>query len=495
MSVDRSSDSLSRWDPSSSSSLYDVRKQPAIQQTAESDKKIEGITGSKDTIEVSLSKEHLKQEAINRLRRPAKFMIAQQGFMRIGKYLFLSLTLPPYLLLYGLPKWVVVEALPALFSPLIRVAKALGAKIKKPVQVVQKRWVQFVQAIQQVGMGLIQPVIRLMSDMRQGIRRFQERVNGYFKGFRKKAHVALLLPGVKIKEAMKYLQKRATEWTEKIGRSARALAENIQGGLQTLKEVPVQFLGWGQAQFQRLNEYTVSWKKSWGQRLHRSQRLTERAMGWMAKQSHQIIKKITVPIQPFITFYRQKWKPRWQQFKQMCGRKWKEGNHAFHQKHQKMLQRLQKRQEQLKNLSYMQAMEHLFSGGWFTRLPRLLQEILKKLFFHSFMRGIGSRLIHFYSWMVGHFFALPSRCISVVLRSMQALSKSLQSVKKFLKSGGQTGGRFFMAGQQKGGRWIWFSAYYVLLSFTMGGILFAWGMESAKTITLSLMARISFKSN
>ena len=90
MVIKRSSDSLSRCDPSLYSNIYDVRKHPDVKHTV---KATATQPTHRDTIEISRDK--LKEEALNRVRHTSRFVIAQHGFMRVGRYLFLAVAFPP----------------------------------------------------------------------------------------------------------------------------------------------------------------------------------------------------------------------------------------------------------------------------------------------------------------------------------------------------------------------------------------------------------------
>jgi hypothetical protein len=133
MAIYRASDSLSRCDPNQYSSIYDVRKRPDI--------KHEPVAATrpihKDTIEISRDK--LKEEALNRLRHTSKYMIAQNSFMRIGKYLFLAVALPPYFVIYGLPKWILVEGIPAIFSMSLWMWKKIQHRTQKQIEVANRK--------------------------------------------------------------------------------------------------------------------------------------------------------------------------------------------------------------------------------------------------------------------------------------------------------------------------------------------------------------------
>lgn len=50
---------------------------------------------------------------------------------RAGKFVFLAITLPPYILIYGLPKWILVDVIPFLFQQAINPFALINEKLKK----------------------------------------------------------------------------------------------------------------------------------------------------------------------------------------------------------------------------------------------------------------------------------------------------------------------------------------------------------------------------
>ena len=90
MAINRSSDSLSRC-TDQYDSMFKINNHPGVKPGA-----------VKDTMAPSKTEE-LKKEAFERLTS-SKYLLLQQGFMKVGKFLFLSIALPPYLLLWGLSK-------------------------------------------------------------------------------------------------------------------------------------------------------------------------------------------------------------------------------------------------------------------------------------------------------------------------------------------------------------------------------------------------------
>lgn len=101
------------WSKTPPPSIYDLVRNPQkINQPASPPKVQMGST--KDVLENTqqrLNREILEKWQDNALRLPHEtFVVVAQ----VGKYLFLAIMLPPYIFLYGLPKWLLVNVLPAI---------------------------------------------------------------------------------------------------------------------------------------------------------------------------------------------------------------------------------------------------------------------------------------------------------------------------------------------------------------------------------------------
>ncbi len=72
-------------------------------------------------------KAQMEREAVARLGKVSQNLIF---VARAGKYLFLAIAIPPYILLYGLPKWMIVDLLPVLFHFSFKPFKIFNEKMK-----------------------------------------------------------------------------------------------------------------------------------------------------------------------------------------------------------------------------------------------------------------------------------------------------------------------------------------------------------------------------
>lgn len=158
--TDPTRDSLSRCETNSYSTLYDVRSRPPPKE-----KKVAGTDPiHKDTLEIS--KDKLEKEALSRLRHFSKYSISLPGgFVRVGKYLFVGIALPPYLLLYAIPKWVALVALPTLLSFWMRVGKGGTKQVKKLHQRIIERIQIAAMWIRKQWGVCSQPIVKIFMEL------------------------------------------------------------------------------------------------------------------------------------------------------------------------------------------------------------------------------------------------------------------------------------------------------------------------------------------
>lgn len=101
-------DSLARSEPPSM--LFDTIRNPNAPSVPP-----QKVVMSPDTIESTQSK--LNKEMIARFQGQGKVLSHDNyvAVVQVGKYMFLAVMLPPYLLLYGLPKWFMLNMLPNMY--------------------------------------------------------------------------------------------------------------------------------------------------------------------------------------------------------------------------------------------------------------------------------------------------------------------------------------------------------------------------------------------
>lgn len=117
-------DSISEWD--NYSNPYDYRNvsHPGVIQ-----RRAEQYANSKDKLIPAQRK--LEMELMQKYFQ--KIPQGQFVLGKLGKYGFLAIVLPPYFLLYGLPNWIMMQALPTIFKALKVRGKKLCMALTRPI--------------------------------------------------------------------------------------------------------------------------------------------------------------------------------------------------------------------------------------------------------------------------------------------------------------------------------------------------------------------------
>lgn len=474
MAIRRSSDSLSRCDPTLYSNIYDVRKRPDLKPSAVS-------AAPKDTIEIS--REKLKKEALAHLRQPGKYLIAYNSFMRVGKYLFLAIAFPPYLMLYGLPKWIILEGFPVIFSFPMWMWRKVKQKTEKQVETSVSKVTQMIQWMRKMGTNLlIQPVVRLTFEIRRRIQRMREQTFHFLGQIIARARSTLHKPSLAVKETFKRLSNQLSRLKEKFIQQTEIIAVQLQK-IQWIKETPQMILGWGQSQIQRFHSYTTAWGNQWNKRFDTSQKFAHRATQWVANQSREVVTSLKQRLAPFVTFYQRQLQPRWQKFKD----KWKQAGDFFHRKHQKALSYLQNKQERLKNLSH-----HHFMSRLLSKLPFRLQLLLKKWLSHPVCRAIFENGVKIYAFLARNFWGILSRLLQLLSAGVKMVAKITSLVKVYLQIGKRVSSSILQIMLHTCRKLALYTLYYFLLGMVMATILMIWGFRSLDHLLHSLQKRIRF---
>ena len=87
--------------------------------------------------------------------------------MRIGKYLFLAVAFPPYFVVYGLPKWILVEGIPSIVSMFVWMWKKVQNPVQKQLESRSQKIGEIVGFIQKLGQLLIQPLVHVAVEIRE----------------------------------------------------------------------------------------------------------------------------------------------------------------------------------------------------------------------------------------------------------------------------------------------------------------------------------------
>jgi hypothetical protein len=466
MELNRPSDSMSRCDPNLYSNIYHVRKNPDIKPQP-----IHATQSAKtDTIEISRDK--LKEEALSRLRHTTKYVIAQSSFMRIGKYLFLAIAFPPYLIFYGLPKWVIIQAIPAIFSLPVLMWKKVRDKTQKQIENVKSKIVHSLQYIRHIAQVFVRPVVRLSLEISRQIHRMREQALLFFK----RAKEAINSPHLKAKEGFKRLQQRLSQFRENIANRTESMAVRLQESIQWIQNSPQVFLGWWLNQFQRMRALTVSSKPSWNKKFQASHHLARETIDRISNQMKKGLQSVKRHFAPFIAFSQQRLK-QLQKLKGACKTRWRLIRDFFQKNHQKALVFLQKKQKKLKQLTFEHFARRLLSHVWIKKLPLHLQKLVKKLLSHPFIRLICEGGIKVYSFLGRSLLWSLSQPLKVLSFGMRIISKTGEFFRNYMTMGWQKILHVLSICYKTCRKYALYTLYYFLLSTMIASILCVWGIR------------------
>lgn len=475
MAIYRTSDHLTKCDPGMYSNIYDVRKRSDIKNPVS-----QAPSFSKDTIEIS--KDKIKEEALSRLRHTTKVVVDQTGFMRIGKFLFVTVTFPPYLLLYGLPKWVLVEAVPYVLTIISNIWNKVAEKAKEQIEQKKNVVVRMFIYVQKITQVLIQPIIRLSFELKQKM------IDLFNKGTQlmSKAGELLTLPGKKVKEGVETIRNSVVKLKEKIVEQAKNAAEKLQEGIQWISQKPLAIVYWGQLQFQKIAAQAGAKTSRVSQKMQTTQKNAHRAAEWVANQVVKGTDQIKKLFAPLLAFVQEKGFPLCRRIGDALKGKWKQGADFFQKRQQKSLSFLARKQGQLKKLSVQYLLNHLSPNSW------LSAKILKWLS-NPVFRAICEAVIGFYK-------LTASIALSGLFFTLRGVSKGGRILTSFFDKA-KSFSEVFIINSSKllSGSFALFrktsfkTLYFTILYTMMMGILLGWGFRSLGNIMkkFNLKTRLS----
>lgn len=484
----RTSDSWSRCDPNQYSSLYDVRKRSDIKQEPSAATR----PIHKDTIEISRDK--LQKEALNSLRHTSKYVIAQNGFMRVGKYLFLAAALPPYFMIYGLPKWILVEGMPALFSFSLWMWKKVRDQTEKQIHSGTRKVIQMAQFVQGVMQVMLQPLVHMALQIRESFRHFRDYSLLLIKKMTAKIKHGAHFPRLnvtlsqRVNDIRYFFSKINKKWSEK----KEEISLQVQQGIQWIKQSPQLILNWGQFQFQRFGQHALSLVHQWKNRFEASQQWAQKGTEWTSLQLKTCLKVFKKPFVLISHLYKRYAEPSWEKLKENYKEKWLKVDHFLKRRHRRSLVFLQAQQEKLKRLSSECFLSFIVNHPSMNQLHSALQKSLRKCLLHPITRKVCDGVLKSYSFITHILLqfakiglhALPliksifTRCWNGIRAIIQLGSNSLNAVLAVAM-------RLFQQGAL-------YALYYFLLFLTISLILLIWAFRSLGEYTGYLFSTFSF---
>lgn len=488
MAIYRSSDSLSRCDVNQYSSLYDVRKRSDIKHDPVSS--IRSV--ERDTIEIS--RDQLNEEAMTRLRHVSKYVIAQDGFMRIGKYLFLAVALPPYFFLYGLPKWLLVEGLPAVYTISVWMMKKIQHQVKKRMEKVNQKVTQILHFVQRLSKVLLQPIVQLALQIRQSFSRLKSRFNAPIKNFTTNMKSLFRFNRLSFirGESLKNLKGFFSEIREKFSEGKERLGAIIQQSIQWMKESPQILLGWGQLQLQRVTDSALIFNSNWKKTFEPSQKIARQTTEWVFTQSKKGINAFKGQFTLLVNYYLERWHPRWQNVKETCKNQWKQTSDFFKNRHQRALTFLYCQQEKLKLFSAEQMIDYITSHHWVDKFPTFFQKFLKKWLLHPFTRTSLQLGLKFSSLFAKTLLTIAKFSLELFSHIGTFLKKAGHWIRHLIKGCFKSVSDILKIVLRVIQKSAFYLLYYSLLFSTMMIILFTWALRLLGECTKDFIAKFSF---
>jgi hypothetical protein len=414
LAINRTSDSLSRCDPGAYSHLYDVTRKALLKP----DQIHAPASVSKDTIEIS--RHQLKKEALNRLRHKSKFTILQVGFIRIGKYLFVALAFPPYLLVVGLPKWVFGNLILPLMSWMKQSTVKLKQKVKKPItRIFQK----ILYKLQQSRLF----VQRLMRPLIHSIYTFNTRLKNFFKLVKNPLQLLPKMPHLDFSTLNKRLaatQKKLAFYQEKIGSQLKITLNHIKQLPEWLETILKP--QWLQAASQLGTQLKTNQQKSYQQAQQKvaqvGRALTQVFQG--IKQPFSFInQQVKNFIRPLLQSLYSKLRQKGAQAKEFSQKRQQQASDFFN-----------RQQEKLKNISYVSLINRLLISRSIRWFSLDFQQRLKKWLVQPFMLKLGQAIVKIYVRTVKNIFKtayyLMNQSFQLGMLVAQQSKKIIQNVPK-----------------------------------------------------------------
>jgi hypothetical protein len=476
-----SHDGLSRCDPNLYSNLYDTRQRPEI-------KRGEEVSIPKDTIEINRDK--IKEDALSRLRHNSKYTIAQSGFMRVGKFLFVALAFPPYFVLYRIPKLVLAVIIPTIFNVLATTMGKMKQKIKKPLETVAHRLSQSVSYMQVFARILIQPVARIFFEAKQAFKRMHQQCLQLFRGVTAYSKNLLTAPLAKGKNLLKAMKNGMSRLTEQMVSYTKRKTARLQEGLQGMKQIPLQFLGWGNQLIQKFNALTLPLKAKLADRYVSIQQKANLASEWMLKQMGQFQRAFKGVLSPAASFWQNNVLPRWKRMKTALNAQTKRAVDYFKGKHRRALAYLEEKQEKIKKLSYPQWVDQIISSKWMQWLPGSLQKKIYQMLHHPSLVGIWKAVFNIYSLFKQAMLHLVNGFLLLAGRLSEVVGEGTRAAREIVRTGW---GYCSKVLSQMRKFFLYYSSrivYYTIFTGMVLMILVSWGLGLIAKLATQLLAKL-----
>ncbi len=405
-------DSLSKCDSYLYSNPYQIGNHPHLKPDSIQSRSVE-----KDTIEGF--KEEVKKEALDRLRQTTKFLIPQKAFMRIGKYLFLAIALPPYTVMYRIPKWILVQVLPEIIKFTSYWTETVKQKVKKPIEKALVRFNQLMKKIQGTLNGLIQPILKgtfyiknVMQRIRQTALNFVKRakIPQPFSINTLRRRLGSLIDRA-VHSSQKAIQWIASQMTHQLAN----LFQPLRLGLSWMKQVPVQFV-------MKSRQWMDQKRQTFLFNFRTSNQMAQQAAQWISQivgSGKQLLNRVGKRIKHI---YQQKIQPTFQKIQGIIKNQGTSFSRWMNQGYQRVNQFFLRLQGKWQAKMNPHQLSQFFSQSHFSWMPAFMRQRVKSFFQKS---SVQKRLYQLFSWIafLGHY----------LLQGIIGLFKFIEIALKFLK--------------------------------------------------------------
>ncbi len=471
MAIYRSDSSLSKCDPNVYNGLYGSAKPRApVQESRPS--------VPKDTLE--FSGDQLKKEALGRLRHKTKYVIFKNSFMRIGNVLFVAVAFTPYMLLYKLPKWVMVEFFPLLTSKIMIFTGKITNKVRKGIGFCKQKSVQVIEFFRQMAAPLIQPLVNIWKAMQNSIRRFRHQIQKVINQVREKVNAVVNVPSSAINFIGEKISNRFNKVKSAVLERGVKVKNRIAEILGAIKSFPQALVQWSTVQLRNLQEYLLRWPRKWKTNFRTSQRIAKVVTEWLSQKLQQLKEQLKQMNLPSTDSYSKTFKPRLERVMSHLNGWLKNGRDNLDRRKKRFVQALKSVEGKIRAISLQQLYDaiHSFAGfiGFADLWLKFKEKFLIKFIVKALLTGslkIASfaslLMLQLTRYLTGGLFNAVEYILTGLSWVVSHFTQGLDMVMSKLTN------LFAFIGKS-----IRKSIYLCLLMFVMAIIILFWGMRSAK---------------
>lgn len=293
------SDSMSRCeDPSS---LYSIIRNPNARNPPQSTNAV-----SKDTIESI--QQRMNREVLDRFKTTG-LKFSHESYVavaQVGKYVFMAIMLPPYLCMYGIPRWLIATAVPQVFA----IIKTEALQVGKFFQTLTKNLTDLMKGILQQMLGdalrflnhqsrkLWFELTAVRNTLLHPLVRLEEQVALYVM----KAHQELGRMMHHVKEKFSMYVDRATQLMgEKISAGAQLVNQHLITPIMNMTTPPVVYFAEMVMTYSKILDKYIA---KGSQRIHRTKKsvaaFLTKSMDGVLKVFAPVISPIALGVQSII---------------------------------------------------------------------------------------------------------------------------------------------------------------------------------------------------